>query len=247
MKNDRSLARKRHSRRQGKATTNSLRGKTAIVTGASRGIGLAIATVLAREGVKLALISRTPPPPGLDEAFLECDLADPARIPDAVARALGQLGGLDFLVNNAGIFLEKSVPKISLADWEKTLRVNLTAPFLICRQTLPHLAARKGRIVNIVSSSAMQGYLHQSAYVASKHGLLGFARALALEARPRGVHVYNLCPGGVDTGLLQGTELGARLKGQPMIRPADLAEMVAFLLRQPANVDLPEIAIRRFV
>ena len=126
------------------------------------------------------------------------------------------------------------------------MRVNLTAPFLICRETFSHLVASKGRIVNIISSSAMQGYLHQAAYSASKHGFLGFARSLALEAKPRGVHIYNLCPGGVETDLIKGTQLGARLKGQPMIRAEDIAEMVVFLLRQPENIDLPEIGIRRF-
>jgi 3-oxoacyl-[acyl-carrier protein] reductase len=224
----------------------SLRGKTAIVTGASRGIGLAIAKTLAGEGVKLALVSRNKPPANVRGKFIKCDLAEVETIPAAVSTALKYLGKLDFLVNNAGIFMEKPVAEISLADWERTLRVNLTAPFLICRETLSHLAASKGRIVNIVSSSAMQGYLNQSAYSASKHGLLGFARSLAIEAKPRGVHVYNLCPGGVDTEFIKGTYLGERLKGQTMIRPEDIAEMVVFLLRQPENIDLPEIVVRRF-
>jgi 3-oxoacyl-[acyl-carrier protein] reductase len=224
----------------------SLAGKTALVTGASRGIGLAIAKALAREGAKLALLSRTEPPATVRGKFIACDLAESEKIPPAISGALKHLGRLDFLVNNAGIFLERPVREISLADWESTLRVNLTAPFLICRETLAHLAARKGRIVNIISSAATQGYLHQSAYVASKHGLLGFARALAMEAKPLGVHVHNLCPGGVDTDLIKGTELGARLKGQTMIQPADIAEMVIFLLRQPANIDLPEMIVRRF-
>jgi len=225
----------------------SLRGKTAIVTGASRGIGLAVAKTLAREGVKLALLSRTKPPASVRGKFIKCDLAEVEKIPAVISGALKHLGRLDYLVNNAGIFLEKPVSKISLADWERVLRVNLTAPFMICRETLRHLAARKGRIVNVISSAAMKGYLHQSAYSASKHGFLGFARSLALEAKPHGVHIYNLCPGGVDTDLIKGTQLGARLKGQPMIQPADVAKMVVFLLRQADNIDLPEIYVRRFV
>jgi 3-oxoacyl-[acyl-carrier protein] reductase len=223
----------------------SLKNKTAIVTGASRGIGLAIAKALAREGVRLGLLSRSKP--GIGGEFVACDLADLDKIPGAVRQLVDRLGTVDFLINNAGIFLEKPVPEIQLADWEKVLRVNLTAPFLICREVLPHLMARKkGRIVNIVSSAAMQGYLHQSAYSASKHGLLGFARSLAIEARPHGIHVYNFCPGGVDTDFIKGTYLGERLKGQPMINPDDIAEMVAFLLRQPENIDLAEVTVRRF-
>ena len=106
--------------------------------------------------------------------------------------------------------------------------------------------AKQGKIVNIASTSSVQGYLSQSAYCASKHGLLGFARGLAIEARPHNVHVYNLCPGGVDTDLIKGTFLGEHLKGQQMIAPADIAEMVVFLLKQPDHIDLPEIIVRRF-
>jgi NAD(P)-dependent dehydrogenase (short-subunit alcohol dehydrogenase family) len=108
------------------------------------------------------------------------------------------------------------------------------------------IARRQGRIINVVSTSGTQGYFHQSAYCASKHGLFGFARALAIEAKPHGIHVYNLCPGGVDTDFIKGTYLGERLKGQPMIAPGDIAELVVFLLRQPENIDLSEVVVRRF-
>jgi NAD(P)-dependent dehydrogenase (short-subunit alcohol dehydrogenase family) len=154
---------------------------------------------------------------------------------------------VDFLINNAGTFLEKAVAEIQLADWERVLHVNLTAPFLLTREVLPHMiASRQGRIVNIASTASTQGYLHQSAYCASKHGLLGFGRSLAIEAKPHNVHVHTLCPGGVDTDLIKGTYLGERLKGQPMINPEDVAEMVLFLLRQPDNIDLAEVVVRRF-
>ena len=223
----------------------SLKNKTAIVTGASRGIGLAIAKALAREGVRLGLLSRSKP--GIGGEFVPCDLADLDKIPGAVRQLVDRLGSVDFLINNAGIFLEKPVPEIQLADWERSLRVNVTAPFLITREVLPLMIARKkGRIINIASSAAVQGYLHQSAYSASKHALLGFARSLAVEAKPHGIHVYNLCPGGVDTDFIKGTYLGERLKGQPMINPEDIAEMVVFVLQQPENVDMPEIIVRRF-
>jgi NAD(P)-dependent dehydrogenase (short-subunit alcohol dehydrogenase family) len=225
----------------------TLRGATAIVTGASRGIGLAIAKALAREGVRLGLLSRTKPPASAGGHFIKCDLDDLDRIPAAVSEALKHLGRVDFLINNAGVFLEKSVPEIALADWERVMRVNLAAPFVLCREVLPRMIARKrGRIVNIASTGSTQGYLHQSAYTASKHGLLGFARSLAIEARQHNVHVNNLCAGGVDTDFIKGTYLGERLKGQPMIAPADIAEMVVFLLQQPENVDVPELIVRRF-
>jgi 3-oxoacyl-[acyl-carrier protein] reductase len=227
--------------------STSLKGKTAIVTGASRGIGLAIARALAKEGVRLVLVSRTKPPADVRGKFIKCDLSDLQRIPAVVTQALRHLGAVDCLINNAGIFLEKPVPEISVSDWDRVMRVNLSAPFLLCRAVLPHMIARKqGRIINIASTSSMQGYLNQSAYCASKHGLLGFARSLAMEARPHHIHVYNLCPGGVDTDLIKGTYLGERLKGQLLIDPADVAQMVIFLLKQPENVDLSEVVVRRF-
>jgi len=223
----------------------SLAGKTAIVTGASRGIGLAIARVLARDGVRLGLLSRSKP--DVSGEFVACDLAELDQIPAAVRRLVELLGPVDYLVNNAGMFLETPVAEMDLAGWERVLRVNLTAPFLVTREILPQMIARRqGRIVNIASTSSVQGYLHQSAYCASKHGLLGFARSLAMELKPHNIHVYNLCPGGVDTDLIKGTYLGERLKGQPMIAPGDIAEMVVFLLRQPENIDLSEVVVRRF-
>jgi len=222
-----------------------LKGKSAIVTGASRGIGLAIARALAREGVRLGLLSRSRP--DLAGEFVACDLAELDRIPSAVRQLTERLGPVDFLINNAGIFIEQPVAEMQLADWERMLRVNLTAPFLVTREILPQMIARKqGRIINISSTSGVQGYLHQSAYCATKHGLLGFARCLAMEAKPHNVHVYNLCPGGVNTDLFKGTYLGERLKGQPMIKPEDIAEMAAFLLGQPENIDVAEVVVRRF-
>jgi 3-oxoacyl-[acyl-carrier protein] reductase len=222
-----------------------LKNKTAIVTGASRGIGLAIAKALAHEGVRLGLLSRSKP--GIGGEFVACDLSDLDKIPEAVRQLVDRLGTVDFLINNAGVFLEKPVTEIQLADWEQVLRVNVTAPFLITREVLPQMIAhREGRIINIASTSSSQGYLHQSAYCASKHAMLGFARSLAVEVKPHGIHVHTLCPGGVDTDFIKGTFLGARLKGQPMINPEDIAETVVFLLRQPDNIDVAELTIRRF-
>lgn len=228
-------------------TPPSLQGKTAIVTGANRGIGHAIAVALAREGVRVGQLSRTPAQIDGELCFQACDLEDLERVPAAVEALVRQLGGVDFLINNAGVFLEKTVAETPLPDWDRVLRVNLTAPFLICREVLPHMIGRgQGKIVNIASTSSVQGYAQQAAYCASKHGLLGFARCLAIEAKPHNIHVYDLCPGGVETDLIKGTELGQRLQGQPMIAPNDIAELTVFLLKQPGRLDLPEVIVRRF-
>jgi 3-oxoacyl-[acyl-carrier protein] reductase len=222
-----------------------MKGKTAIVTGASRGIGLAIAKALVREGVRLGLLSRSKPEvPG---EFIQCDFADLDSVAVATRQLIERLGSIDFLINNAGTFVEKSVTDLQLADWDRAQRINLSAPFLVTREVVPHMVARKqGRIINIASTAATQGYLHQSAYCASKHGLLGFTRCLAIELKPHNIHVHALCPGGVDTDFIRGTYLGERLKGQPMIRPEDIAETVLFLLRQPDNIDISELIVRRF-
>jgi len=225
----------------------SLEGKTAVVTGVSRGIGLAICRALQGAGVRLGLLGRQMPPPDIAGTFVSCDFADVEKVPGAVRQLTTSLGAIDILINNAGTFLEKPVPELALADWERVLRVNLTATFLVTREVLPGMISRRqGRIINIASTASLQGYLHQSAYVASKHAMLGFARALALEVRPHNIHVHSLCPGGVKTDLLQGTYLGRRLEGQPMIDPHDIAAMVLFLLQQPDNIDLPEVIVRRF-
>ncbi|HOX57491.1 MAG TPA: SDR family oxidoreductase [Candidatus Paceibacterota bacterium] len=222
-----------------------LRGMIAIITGASRGIGLAIARALAREGVRLGLLSRSKP--DVAGEFVACDLAELEEIPSAARELVARLGTVDFLINNAGTFLEKQVPDIQLADWERVQRVNLTAPFLLTREVLPGMIARRqGRIINIASTASTQGYPQQSAYCASKHGLLGFGRSLAVEVKPHNIHVHTLCPGGVDTDFIKGTRLGERLEGQPKINPEDVAEMVLFLLHQPGNIDLAEVIIRRF-
>ena len=195
--------------------------------------------------MRLGLLSRSQPDVG--GVFVATDLADPGQIPGAVRQLVERLGTVDYLINNAGTFLEQAVPEIQLADWERVLHVNLTAPFLLTREVLPHMIARReGRIVNIASTASTQGYLHQSAYCASKHGLLGFGRSLAIEVKAHNIHVHTLCPGGVDTDLIKGTYLGERLKGQPMINPEDIGEMVLFLLRQPDNIDLTEVVVRRF-
>ena len=230
--------------------------KTVIVTGASRGIGRSTALSLAHEGAQVALLSR-------DQAALEevasevtraggralvfpVDFADSSSVPALASSLLAQLESVHALVNNAGTFLEQDLAEMTDDELRHVLDVNLMAPFVLTRELLPALRKTRGQIINVVSTSALQGYPQQSGYCASKAGLLGMMRALALEEKPNGVRIHNLCPGGVDTAFIEGTRLGERLAGQVMISPDDIGEMIVFLLRQPANVDLSEMVIRRF-
>ena len=235
-----------------------LQERTAIVTGASRGIGRAIALALGGCGMRLGLLARSRE--RLEEVadevealggralVAECDLGDLSALEVTARRLVERLGSVDLLVNNAGVFHESAVVEQGLDDWERVLRINLTAPMLLCRLILPlMIAAGCGRIVNIASSSAVQGYAGQAAYSASKHGLLGLARCLALEARPHNIHVHTLCPGGVDTDLIRGTEVGRRFEGQPLMVPQDIADLVLFCISQAGDVDMPEVVLRRFI
>jgi NAD(P)-dependent dehydrogenase (short-subunit alcohol dehydrogenase family) len=184
----------------------------ALVTGGGRGIGRAIALAFAREGAHVAVTARTQAEIeavaaeiralGRQAAAFVCDAGDRAQV-DASVRAAGEaLGPIQILVNNAGMAMSARVVDLDDALWEQHLRVNLTAAFYASRAVLPGmLAAGWGRIVNIASTAARQGYPYVAAYVASKHGLLGLTRALALEVVQAGITVNAICPGYVATDL----------------------------------------------
>jgi 3-hydroxybutyrate dehydrogenase len=193
-------------------TLGRLADRVALVTGGGRGIGRAIALAFAREGAHVALAARSQSQLdavaaearalGRKAVALACDVADRGQVDATVRAAVEALGPIQILVNNAGIAVSAKVVDIDDAAWERHLRVNLTGAFYASRAVLPGmLAARWGRIINIASTAARQGYPYVAAYVASKHGLLGFTRALAMEVATGGVTVNAICPGYVATDL----------------------------------------------
>lgn len=173
------------------------RGKVALVTGGRSGIGQAIARRLAADGARVFTAQR-----GADAEFeaMEADFTDTACPEQVVSAIVAKAGRLDILVNNAGVMQEARVEAMSLADWERTLRVNLTAPFLLIKAALPHLRAAKGAVVNIGSIEGLGSNPQHAAYSASKAGLHGLTRAVAVDESTV-VRCNAVAPGWIDTEL----------------------------------------------
>ncbi|MGH7789048.1 MAG: SDR family oxidoreductase, partial [Candidatus Binatia bacterium] len=225
---------------------DSMQDQVALVTGAGRGIGRAIAVRLARAGCRVAALARTESElaetvaeAGADPATrpvlaLSADVTHDAELEQAVRFVIERLGRITVLVNNAGFAPPRTpVVKTSLADWDRTLATCLRAPMVLTRLVLPDMLAHgRGAIVNIASIAGKQGRAGEAAYAAAKFGLLGFTQSLFDEVREHGIKVAAICPGVVDTDLIPPNKRVDRAK---FLQPADIAEIVHQVLASPAR------------
>jgi 3-oxoacyl-[acyl-carrier protein] reductase len=198
-----------------------LAGQLAVVTGASRGIGQATAALLTSAGARVAGCARHAAP-----GIIACDVGQSDDVARFSERVLREFGTPDLIVNNAGIVARARLEETSIEDWDAVVGGNLKGTFLITRAFLPAMRARKrGRIVNIASISGRRGTARLTAYCAAKHGVVGLTRALAEELRDDGIAVNAVCPGSVDTEMLQVGMPG----GKPDMSPEDVANVVIYL------------------
>jgi len=226
-----------------------------VVTGGGRGIGAATARLFKEQGYRVTLMarSRNQIETLADEIgayAVRVDVGDPASVEAAFMAA----GPVDILVNNAGMVRTSRVMKTDVRVWEEHLKVNLTGSFLCALKVLPGMVSRgRGRIINVASIAAVRGLPYLAAYCASKHGLIGFTRALATEVGSKGVKVHALCPGYVDTTMTKEaceyiaersdrTELEARAylekqnAGGRLLTPEEVAASVLWLATQEDEV-----------
>ena len=227
---------------------------TAFVTGATQGIGRATAFALGRAGYRVGICARTAAKveavaaelraEGIEAAGAVADVADPGQVHRAVAQVVEQLGEIGVLVNNAGVLIARPFEEITLEDWDVTMATNLRSLYLVTREVLPGMRQRReGTIVNVASLAGRNGFVGGTAYAASKHAVLGFARSLMLEVRKDGVRVVTVCPGSVDTGMLVDQPMLTPNR-ERILRPEDVADAILQAVRLPGRALVSELDIR---
>lgn len=227
----------------------------ALITGASRGIGKAIATELASLGFDLALVARDAAalaqtiaalPETCGKAVaIPADLSEETSYESVVAETVAALGGLDVLVNCAGLSQAGSFTDVTPEQWDRIFAVNAKAPFFLCKAALPYLkASAKPVVINIASVVGFKGYANQSVYSSSKHALTGFTKVFAKEVQPFGIRVHLISPGGVATEMVR--RMRPDINAEELIQPGEIAELVRFLVTWEGKGTIDQLYIRRY-
>jgi meso-butanediol dehydrogenase/(S,S)-butanediol dehydrogenase/diacetyl reductase len=222
-----------------------VKGRTALITGASRGIGAAVARAFSERGARVALLSRSGADLGLPEAIgVRCDVRDRDAVFEAVERAVSRFGELDCVVANAGIGAYGPFLELDHEHVEAMVDVNLKGTIYTAQATLPHLiASGRGDFVSLASVAGLRAFPGEAVYNASKFGQLGLTRALDIELRERGVRCTNVCPGGVATDFALGSgRPEAALEG--MMSAEDVADVVTFCVTRPPGVRIMTTSFR---
>ena len=227
----------------------------ALVTGGSRGIGHAIACTLATAGYDVAITGRHTAQLTQAVAAIEAlgahsyaitaDLERPEAPAQVVHQAVSAMGGIDLLVNCAGLSLSGGFEEASVEDWNRIFAVNARAPFFICREALPYLKqSSRPIVINVASVVGFKGYVHQSVYASSKHALTGFTKVFAKEVQPFGIRVHLISPGGVATEMV--TRMRPDIDTSELIQPDEIAGIVRYILSCHGNGTVDQFYIRRF-
>jgi 3-oxoacyl-[acyl-carrier protein] reductase len=228
--------------------------QTALITGATQGIGKATALALGKAGYRIGAVARTEAKvrrlvahlkeEGIEAAGAAADVGRPDQVERAVEEIKRALDEIEVLVNNAGVLIAKPFEELTLDDWDTTMATNLRSLYLVTRAVLPAMRRRKsGTVVNVASLAARNGFAGGTAYTASKHAVLGFSRSLMLEARKDNVRVITVCPGSVDTGMLRDQTM---LKSDPqrILKPEDVADTIVQAVALPPRAMVSELDIR---
>ncbi len=233
----------------------TLTGKTALITGAGKGLGKAVALALAAEGLHLGLIGRTQKDleevarqakkanAGIEVHIKVADTGIYAQVKEAVSELVGLLGSVDVLINNAGILKVGSIVELPVEEWQQVIQVNLLGAYYVIHEVFPHmLAQKKGDVINVASTAGLKGAANMSAYGASKAALINLSESLMYEGRKSNIRVTTLNPSTVATDMTVNAKFTDG-NVEKVLQPEDLAQLVVYQLKLPQRAFVKEVGL----